>query len=341
MNKKVKIGILGCANIAQRYAIKAFQALEDCEVVSVASRSLEKAKGWAEKFGIKTAESYSSLVKNNDIDALYIPLPMGLHKEWILKAAKEGKHVISEKSLAPDLASVKEIIETCKKNKIVLYENFTCDYHPQHHKVVELLKSGAVGKPHVFQSFYGFPIISADNFRYNRNLGGSALNESGAYQVYTARKLFGKEPISVAANLFIDPKNEIDMNGSVLMDLGDNLFAQFSFNLDSVYQNNYSIWGKEGLIKVGRAYAIPPDMKPIIEIIKNENRQEKVTPIDIPMSNHFESIFSDFCNTVLNKEGKKEKIKSIYSSILNQAKVLEAIRISAKEKRIVMLSEIR
>lgn len=340
MLKKVKVGILGCANIAERYSIRAFQSLNNCEVVSIASRSKEKAKIWAEKFGIKKFESYESLVVNEEVDALYIPLPIGLHKEWIVKAVKNKKHILCEKSLAENLSSVKDIVNACRYNDLVLYENFTCDFHPQHHKVVSLIKEGAIGKPYVFQSFYGFPVISADNFRYKKELGGSALSESGAYQVYTARKLFGKEPISVSAVLSMDKHKGIDMRGECLIDFGDNLSAQFSFNLDAVYQNNYSVWGKEGLIKVGRAYAIPPDMKPVVQLLKNENRQEKMIQVDIPAWNHFESIFKDFCETILDKENKNEKVKNIYLDITNQAKVLEAIRFSSSENRKVMMSEI-
>jgi len=341
MSDKVKVGILGCANIAKRYSIRAFQSIDNAEVVSIASRDYKKAEEWAKSFNIKAEESYDSLIANKDIDAVYIPLPIGLHKEWIIKAAKNGKHVLSEKSLAESLESVKEIIKICKDNSAVLYENFTCDFHPQHHKVVSLIEEGSIGKPYIFQSRYGFPIIAEDNFRYKKELGGSALNESGAYQIYTVRKLFGKEPVSVSAALFIDKDKKVDMRGECLLEFDGELSALISFNLNAVYQNNYSVWGKEGLIKVGRAYAIPPDMKPIIEITKNENRQEKVIPVDVPAANHFENIFRDFCDAVLNKEKNKEKIENIYSSILNQAKVLEAIRISAKEDRKVMLSEIK
>ena len=341
MTDKVKIGILGCANIAERFTIKAFQAIGNAKVVSIASRSEEKAKSWAEKFNIPKAESYDSLIKNPEIDAIYTPLPIGLHKEWILKAARAGKHILSEKSLAPDLQSVKEIIKVCKENNVVLYENFTCDYHPQHHKVAELIKEGTIGEPHVFQSFYGFPLINnGDNFRYDKDLGGSALNESGAYQVYTVRKLFKQEPVSVTASLFMDPEKCVDMRGTVMMEFDDNFMANFSFNLDAVYQNNYSVWGNKGLVKVGRAYAIAPAFKPIVEVVKNENGQESITALDIPAHNHFETIFSEFCDLVLNQENKKEKIEEKYLDILNQARALEAIRISSRENRKVQLSEI-
>ncbi len=340
MSRRLKIGILGCANIAERYSIKAFQSIPNAEVVSIASRDINKAKEWADKFGIPNFESYDSLVDNPKVDAVYIPLPIGLHKEWIIRCAKKGKHVLSEKSLAPNLEDVKQIVESCKKNGVVLYENFTCDYHPQHQAVVNAINSDNIGKPYLFQSTYGFPIISGDNFRYKKDLGGSALSESGAYQVYTARKLFGREPLSVSAYLYHDAEKGIDMNGSVNLDFGDNILAQFSFNQNAVYQNHYSVWGQKGLIRVGRAYAIPPDMKPKVEIVRNENRQEVIMPLDLPASNHFENIFTEFCGLVLDKENQKEKIDKKYEDILVQAKVLEAIRVSSQSGKVVKLVEL-
>lgn len=337
-NNKLKVGILGCANIARRYSIKAFQALDNVEVAFIASREVKKAEAWALEFGIPNFGTYEELINNDQVEAVYIPLPIGLHKEWILKAAESNKHIISEKSLAPDLESVKEIIAVCKKNGVVLFENFTCDYHPQHHQVVKMIQEGRIGEAHSFLSVYGFPIIADDNFRYKKELGGSALNESGAYQVYTARKLFAREPVSVMANLAFDLKSGVDMSGMVVMDFGNNLSAEFVFNMNAVYQNHYSVWGTQGLIKVGRAYAIPPDLKPLVEVVKNENRQETVTSIEVPASNHFQAIFADFVSTIISADN--QKIQSVYESVLNQARVLEAIRVANKESRKVNLSEI-
>ena len=97
MIKKVKIGILGCANIAKKYSIKAFQAIDSAEVVSIGSRDQKKVAEWAKEFGIPQAESYDDLIKNKEVEAVYIPLPIGLHKERTLKLAHLGKNMLFEK----------------------------------------------------------------------------------------------------------------------------------------------------------------------------------------------------------------------------------------------------
>lgn len=335
--KKIKIGILGCANFAKRYGIPAFQAIENAEVVSIASRDYTKAKEWASHFGIKAEESYDALIANPDIDAVHIPLPNSLHKEWIIKAAKQGKHIICEKSIAPNFSDVQEIVNECRKNRVILYENFMCDFHPQHKEVISMIQSGIIGPTFTFKSNFGFPKMNNDNFRYSKELGGGVLNENGAYVIFMARKIFGKEPLSVTSNLYFE---EVDIRGTVTLDFGDGSTALLAFSLDEVYQNNYSIWGNKGVINVHRAYSIPPDMKPDVECITNENFKEVRTKIDIKEANHFELIFSDFCDTILNKELVAEKIEGIYNSIINQAKVLEAARISTRGNRKVTIQEV-
>lgn len=340
MNKKVRIGILGCANIAKKSAIKAFQAIDNAQVVSIASRNPQKAQEYASLFSIPTHQSYESLLKNPQVDAVYIPLPIGLHKEWITKAAIAGKHVLSEKSLTTNFQSTKEIIDVAKNAKIVLYENFMCDFHPQHQKVLTLIANGEIGKVFLFRSYFGVPLMSKDNFRYDKRLGGSALAEVGGYPVFMARKLVDAEPLSVEATLFYDKKTGIDMRGAAQLVFDDEKMAHIAFGLDVLYQNNYSLWGTKGVITVKRAHTIPADLKPEIELVKNEDFAESVLPIDVPAANHFELYFADFCNTVLQKDTNQEKVQQVYRKLLAQAKVLEAIRISSRESRKVWLKEI-
>src|SRR3989338_1011124 len=340
MDKKIRIGILGCANIAEKYSIKAFQQIDNAEVISIASRDQEKARDWASRFGIKAEDSYDTLIHNPAIDAVYIPLPVGLHKEWILKAAAAKKHVIAEKSLAESLASVKESVSAFQKNGVVLYENFMCDFHPQHQAVLDLMQDGKIGKPFIFRGSFGRSPFREDNIRTNKDLGGGVLNDMGCYTVFMARKILGSEPKAVTCTLSYDTESGVDNNGVAFLEFDNDVSAEVAFSFDAVYQNNYSLWGSEGLIKVERAYSIPSNMKPEVKFIKNDGGQETSTDLDIPAANNFELIFNDFCDTILNQERMNDKIGIIYSNLINQAKVLEAMRVSSVENRKVKLEEI-
>ena len=336
VDKIVRIGIIGCSNVAKKSAIPAIKAVKDAKLISIASREVEKAKLWASENNIEF-DNYDSLIERKDIGAVYIPLPIGLHEEWAVRAAENGKHIICEKSLAESYTSVKRIVEVCRKNGVVLYENFMCGFHPQHQKVISLMKEGMIGKPLVLKGYFGFPPMNSSNFRYDKELGGGSLNDAGAYTVFIARKMLG-EPIKVTSTFNMDKENEVDINGSAILEFADNKTALISFGFDNVYQNNYSIWGSKGKIKVHRAFSIPPNLKPMIELITNDGASEKITDIDILPANQFQLIFEDFFNTIINQD--KVRINNIYAEILSQAKIMEALRISHKEDRKVNPDEI-
>lgn len=340
MARKVRIGILGCANIARKYAIRAFQSIPNAEMVSIASRDPAKAAAFAAEFGIEALPSYEALLERDDIDAVYVPLPIGLHKEWVLKALRCGKHVLCEKSLAEDFGAAREMVEEAEKTGLVLYENFMCEFHPQHREVLALIEKGGIGELRVFQGYFGFPMMREDDFRYSRELGGGSLNDAGAYTVFMARKLFEEEPTAVFARLSMDDYKGVDMKGEALLEFPGEKTALLAFSFGSVYQNNYSLWGKSGLVRVKRAYSISPDATPDVELVKNENLKETLARLDIPAANQFELLFRDFCETVLHHSEEKKKIADRYETMLAQARVLEAIRMSSAEGRRVLVREI-
>lgn len=337
MKKKLNIGILGSANVAKKYAIRAFKSLSAVGNVYVSSRDVNKSKLVANEFGIDSKESYKSIIDDKDIDAVYIPLPIGLHEEWAIKAASAKKHVICEKSLSGNFASAKKMIECCRSNNVVLFEDFMCEYHPQHEKVLSLVSKGEIGKLFAFRGYFGFPPLDRGNFRYSKELGGGSLNDAGAYPVFMARKILNSEPVAVTCNLVME--HGIDVKGAAYMEFPNNILAFVAFGFDNAYQNNYSLWGSKGVVTVKRAYSIPPDMKPSIEIYKNDGSKDIFTEIETPAANHFELIFDNFLQTILKNNDKKRNER--YMQMLNQAKVLEAMRISAREDRKVKLWEIR
>ncbi len=321
----IKLGILGCANIVEKHIIKALSNVSNGKLTIIASRDLSKAKDCASRFGCDYANSYDDLLKS-DIDAVYIPLPVGLHEEWVIKAANAKKHILCEKSLSSDLDSVKRMIEVCKKNKVILFENFMCDYHPQHQKVISILPE--IGEMFMFNGFFGFPPPDKDNIRYKKELGGGSLNDAGCYPLFIVRKIFQSEPIAVTCKL-VEDKKEVDIKGTAYLEFPDNRFATIAFGFDNYYQNKYSLWGSKGIINVERAFSIPADMKSNVSLIK----QDVENDIEIPAANHFTLIFEDFFDKIKMKEYD-------YSNLVSQAKVMEALRISAKEDRKVHIDEL-
>src|SRR3989338_7076646 len=318
--KKIRFGVLGCSNFLRKRILDAFSKSLYAEMVCLSSRDLEKAKKWAEEFKIESYDSYEGLLKRKDIDAVYVSLPVGLHKEWAVKSANAGKHVLCEKSLAGSLDDVKEIIDSCRKNNVRLAENIMIKYHPQHNKVLDIITKGDLGNILSFKSSFGIPSPDKENIRYKKELGGGILNDVSCYLVFMSRFLFKEEPISVFCSLNLDENKLIDISGSFLMEFPGNKKALGDFGYGKSYQNNYNLWGSKGLIKVNRAYSISDDVSPDIDFISDlENKK-----IESQAANQYARKIDAFCLDIL------ENRDSDFSGILNQAKVMESLRLSAK-----------
>ena len=119
----IKVGILGCANIAKRSLIPAFAKHAAFEVVAIASRTPEKASDLAAQYNCMACD-YDGLIIAPDVELIYCPLPTGLHHEWVKKALVAGKHVLCEKSLACNLSEAEDLVATARKNSRFLMESF-------------------------------------------------------------------------------------------------------------------------------------------------------------------------------------------------------------------------
>ena len=327
---KIRIGVLGCSNFLRKRIIDAVLKSEHAKITCLASRDLEKARKWAEEFKIENYDSYEGLLKREDIDAIYIALPVGLHKEWAIKAANSGKHILCEKSLTSDLGEAEEVVETCRKNKVKLTENFAVKYHPQHKTVTETIKKGNLGGLFSFKSSFGFPNPGEGDIRYNKELGGGILNDVACYPIFMSRFIFGEEPKSVFCSINIDEKKLIDNSGSFLLEFSNGKKALGDFGYGKYYQNNYSVWGNNALIRVNSAYSIPEDKIPDIDFVSDHENKK----IESPSANQYTKIIDSFCLDII------ENRESDFEGILNQAKVMDALRISARLGKKVVVDDI-
>lgn len=334
-NNQIRVGILGTANIAKRYGIPALQSLPAVELVGIASRNEATAKEWAQEYGIEP-EGYDSLLARHDIDVIYSPLPVGLQEEWVLKAARAGKHIICEKSITDSLISAKRMVDACRTAEVALYENFVPEFHPQHARILDLIEEGQVGTPHVWNGAFGFPPFPPQDIRNSAALKGGALNDCGCYTVFMARKIMQDEPVAVTCTLHTDGK-EVDVRGSALLEFPEGE-ALMSFGFDNLYQNRYSVWGSKGMLQTNRAFAIPPTMAPVVELITNDGSQDSRELFEIPATNQFALSFDFFCKAVAAKD--VTSFEDMYDRIIRQARVLEAMRVSAHEGRRIEISEV-
>jgi predicted dehydrogenase len=194
--KKVNWGILGVAKIAVNQLIPAIIEAPNAQLYGIASRDGEKAIAASEKFGCKAFTGYEALLADEQIDAIYIPLPNEMHMEWTIRAAKAGKHVLCEKPLGLNVAQCESMIKVCKENNVLLMEAFMYRYSEKTKKTIEIIESGRLGKLTHINSSFRFKLTDYNNNRFYPN-GGGSLYDVGCYPINFINMIMGEDPIEV------------------------------------------------------------------------------------------------------------------------------------------------
>lgn len=316
----MNIGVLGCANIAMRSVIPAIKSIPDFNLIAVASRTKEKANEYAEKFQCEAIEGYDNLISRKDIDAIYLPLPTGMHLEFVSKCLESGKHVIAEKSLGMNYTEVEAMVNKAKEKNLLLMENYMFEYHSQHKFVFDLIRNNEIGELRLFRSSFGFPPLPKDNFRYNKSLGGGSLLDAAGYPIKAAQIFLGYDISVKASNLFTDKNSDVDIFGSAYLRSNNSIAAEIGFGFDNFYQCNYEIWGSKGKITAERAFTPQPNYSPKIIVEKDNDRKEYL----IEPNNHFVNILKEFLRAI-----KAKDFDTHYKKLLNQAKLQEEIRLQS------------
>lgn len=332
MKRKLRFGIIGCSRIAYSSTIPAILESEYAELEYIGSRTIAKAKKFATKFGCEKYGSYDDVLKDNKVDAVYISVPIGLHEKLSFHSATAKKHILCEKSSTGSFDSAKRMVSESKKNNVILMEGLMFRFHPSIQKVSELIKKKKMGKIFSFQSRYGFPSISKNDIRYQKELGGGILNDAGCYPICASRIIFEEEPISVNCNLIYDKKNKIDEFASIFLIFSNGRVAEMNVGYGMFYQSIYEVWGSKGILSLSKAYNITPNMSASLKINSDKNIKMNIKPV-----NHFKLMIDAFSKEILDNH---KSILNFEEDLLKQARVMEAARRSSKEKRIVKISEI-
>ena len=192
--------MLGAARIAPSALIKPAKDNADVVVAAVAARDGSRARAFAAKHGIaRVHESYQALLADPDIDAVYNPLPNGLHGKWTRAALDAGKHVLCEKPFTANADEAREIADLAAKSDRVVMEAFHYRYHPMTLRTEQIIASGVIGKLQRVEAALCFPLPKFSDIRYNYPLAGGALMDAGCYAVHIVRTFGGSTPEVVSA----------------------------------------------------------------------------------------------------------------------------------------------
>ena len=250
MNKRLKMGVLGCAKIAHGF-VRDVLPSDQVEVVAVASRDLGKAQAFAAQFGLAQAwGSYEALLADPNVDAIYLPLPNTMHAPWAMAAARAGKHVLCEKPLTLTRGVAQDMFDTARQHGVMLLESFPYYFQPQTGDMLALLQSGAIGQVCSVQASFGFTLApeATGNIRFNPDLGGGALLDAGSYPLSLIRLVMGQAPVRVMAQSSWAASG-VDISTMAMLEYADGRRAQLMCAMDVANVRRATICGTAGTLE--------------------------------------------------------------------------------------------
>ena len=258
--RKARWGVLGTGRIGVDKVIPAMQGGELCEVVAVASRSLDRARAAASRLGIpKAYGSYQELLADPEVEVVYNPLPNLLHVPWSIRALEAGKHVLCEKPVAVSAAEAQSLLDAARNHpQLKVMEAFMYRHHPQWPRARQLVQDGQIGRLHAIQSTFTFALDDDSDIRNSAECAGGALMDVGCYCISQSRLMFGAEPLRVLGVIDLDPESQVDRAASGILDFGHGI-ATFTCSIRLAHYQRAVMLGTEGRVELENPFSVDPD----------------------------------------------------------------------------------
>jgi predicted dehydrogenase len=255
-NTPIRIGVLGAAAIVPSALTGPARDVPEVQVTALAARDPKRAETFARKHRIpKVHRTYDDLLNDPQIDAIYNPLPNGLHAEWTIKALRAGKHVLCEKPFASNAKEAEAMAAAAQETGRVLSEAFAYRYHPLAAHMKDMLANGELGRIQSIEARFCFLLPAPSNIRYNYELAGGALMDAGCYPLSLVRFLTGLEPTvtSAKAKLY---KPQVDSRMDAELEFANGIRAHIVCDMLSpkLFDSFLSVKGGAGEMKVINPY---------------------------------------------------------------------------------------
>lgn len=296
MSRKVKWGVLGGAGIARKQWVPGLLDASNAVFYAIGSRNLDKAKDFAAEFGgVKAYGSYEEVLADPEVEAVYIPLPNHLHKEWTIKALRAEKHVLCEKPMALTVAECDGMLKTVKEEQMLFMEGFMYRFHPQISKTLEWIKGGRIGDVRLIRGSFSFPLDNEQDIRLNAEAGGGSLMDVGCYPIHFSNLVYGKPPQSVMAQGHYKDGGKLDLSmvGILNYDHGQQAVFDCSFAMED--RQWVEIMGSEGTIIIPKPWR--PDRAEVSIFVRNGNITEEIA---FPVSNPYQLEIEHFSSCIID-----------------------------------------
>lgn len=331
-SKKGKLGValVGLGKYSTEQLAPALQDTKHCYLAGIVSGTPSKIATWRQKYDIPEANCYSyetfdSIAKNKDIDVVYIVLPPSMHREYVERAAKAGKHVWCEKPMATSVEDCEAMIKACNDHRVSLSLGYRMHHEPNTQEVIKLVKSGEFGKPHFISAIAGVMVPDTDiGWRQKKSLGGGALLDMGVYAIQAARYTTHEEPISVYAQYQTHRKNiykEVEEAVAFQLNFPSGTIASCYASFGLVTNYLKADYEKGWLaLEPFQSYKGVKGKTSKGDLDKKVDRQQA-----LQMDNEAQAIINGRTPIVPGSEGLKD------------IKVVEAIQLSAKNDKVVKI----
>lgn len=327
--RKVNWGILSTANIATEYVISGMQKGEFCDIQAISSRSAERAKESAEALNIpKFYGSYEELLADEEIEAIYNPLPNHLHVPWTIKALEAGKHVLCEKSIAINAKEAEMLKrEAGKYSGLKVMEAFMYRFHPQWEIVRNWITSGKIGDVKTIQTMFTYHNVNPDDIRNQDGMGGGGLLDVGCYCISASRFIFDEEPKKVFGQVDMDPDFNIDRLASGILTFSKGT-SVFTCSTQANRNQSLIVLGSNGRIEMENPFN--PYTNPTSVYLKNKDEllEKKTVQAD-----HYTLQGDAFSKSILNDEPEPTPLTDAIANL----KVIDAVFESSKKQLPVQL----
>jgi predicted dehydrogenase len=273
----IRIGCLGAARIAPAALIRPARNCAGVEVKAIAARDEARAEAFASKHGVpRVYGSYRELVEADDLDAVYVPLPNGLHAEWTIAAIEAGKHVLCEKPFTANAGEAERVRDIARRSDRVVMEAFHWRYHPLAQRLLDVISSGDLGRLTRIEAALVFPLPRWSDIRWQLGLAGGSLMDAGCYPVHIVRTLAGTEPgVSSARAKVRTP--QVDRWIRAELDFGDGVTGRVTAGMwaSPIFRAQATVRGSAGTMTVLNPLA-PQFFNLLTVKAKGQTRRERV-----------------------------------------------------------------
>ena len=285
-------GVIGATSqVAQKAVLPAIVASPGARLVAVASARAADVGGAG--FGAARAyRDYGALLDDPEVQAVYVPLPNSLHREWVERAAAAGKHVLCEKPLAPTPADAEAMAAACAAAGVTLLEAYMTPFHPRAMAIETLVASGRLGALRFARAAFTGVLDRRDDHRWRPEMGGGALLDVGIYCVAPLLAAAGRTPARVEAVAAL-AKSGVDASFSGWLDFGDGFTATIECSFDAPERQFLEIVGTEAALLVDRAHTPGPEDAAITLRHRDGRLEEIIAGAANPyrtMIEHFQSV---------------------------------------------------